>query len=351
MPRTLQNQLLRAASGGFAALLGVLASGCQREEIRVYRVPKEQRAVAPAMDESSPAAAPKIGWQVPDGWQTKPADGMRVGSFAVKDAAGAVADVSVIPLPGDVGTIDSNVNRWRGQVGLGPVSAEEAAKLGEPVAVAGSTVQLFDFAGTPPGKAKPERLLVAMLDRAGTKWFFKMQGDAALVASRKGEFVSFLKSVQFQGDAPATTEAASPAPAPAPATAASSGEWKIPSGWSEVSPGPMQQAKFSVGGKADVTISIFPSMAGGLLMNVNRWRGQVGLGAVDEAALGSLTQQVDGPSGKFTLVDMKSADGAKRLVAAITQRGSETWYLKLLGDAATVEKERAAFVKFSGDPR
>ena len=187
-------------------------------------------------------------------------------------------------------------------------------------------------------------MLVATLDRAGTKWFFKMQGDDALVASRRNEFIVFLKSVRFQDDAAAPAETAAPAP-----TASSS--WKIPAGWSEIAPGPMQQAKFSAGGKAEVTISIFPGQAGGLLMNVNRWRGQIGLGAVDEAALANQVQQVDSPSGKLTVVDMKSDDGTKRLVAAIATRGSESWYFKLLGDPASVETARAAFVKFSGDPR
>ena len=89
--------MLRTASGGFAAVIGLLASGCQREEVRVYRVPKEQIAGAPAANAPSAESAPKIGWQVPDGWQVKPADGMRLGSFGVKGADGATADVSVIP--------------------------------------------------------------------------------------------------------------------------------------------------------------------------------------------------------------------------------------------------------------
>ena len=335
--------MLRAASGGFAAVIGLLAAGCQREEVRAYRVPKEQAASAPSANAPAAETAPKIGWQVPDGWQAKPADGMRLGSFGVTGSDGTVADVSVIPLAGDAGSVDSNINRWRGQMGLAELGKDEAAKLGETVSIAGSDARLFDFAGTPSGKSKAGRMLVAMLERAGMNWFFKMQGDDALVAARRNEFIVFLKSVRFQADTEAPAETASPA--------ATASAWKLPTGWSEIAPGPMQQAKFSAGGKAEVTISIFPGQAGGLLMNVNRWRGQVGLGAVDEAALVNLIQQADSPSGKLTVVDMKSIDGAKRLVAAIATRGSESWYFKLLGDAVPVEKERAAFVKFSGDPR
>lgn len=326
-------------------MIGLLAVGCQREEVRVYRVPKEQLASNPSMDAPSGNATPKIGWQMPDSWQAKPADGMRLGSFSVKGADGTVADVSVIPLAGEAGSVDSNINRWRTQMGLPEVGKEEAAKLGESVSIAGSDARLFDFAGTPSGKSKPERMLVAMLERVGMNWFFKMQGDDALVASRRDEFIVFLKSVRFQADTEVPAETASVESAPA------SSSWKIPSGWSEIAPGPMQQAKFTAGGKAEVAISIFPGQAGGLLINVNRWRGQLGLGPVDEAALPNLIQQADSPSGKITIVDIKSDDGSKRLVAAIATRGSESWYFKLLGDAATVEKERAAFVKFSGDPR
>ena len=107
----------------------------------------------------------------------------------------------------------------------------------------------------------------------------------------------------------------------------------------------MQDAKFLVaGGKARVTVSIFPGETGGVLANVNRWRSQIGLTTVDEAGLATLLAPLDLPGTKANLVDMKGPE--KRMVAAIVPRGAETWFFKLLGEPAAVEAEKQGFVEF-----
>src|SRR5262245_7815183 len=63
-------------------------TGCGRDDIQVYRVPKE----------SSPAAqAQSGGASVPEGWEAVPPGEMRVASFRVPGKSGKTADVSVIP--------------------------------------------------------------------------------------------------------------------------------------------------------------------------------------------------------------------------------------------------------------
>src|SRR4051812_23526624 len=102
-------------------LSGLLLSGCGQNDIQVYRVAKE---TAPAVHNAS-------------GWEEAPLGEMRVASFRVKGQGGQTADVSVIPLPGMAGHDLDNVNRWRGQVSLPPVSESELAGLGQPVELAG----------------------------------------------------------------------------------------------------------------------------------------------------------------------------------------------------------------------
>lgn len=80
---------------------------------------------------------------------------MRVASFKVQNDAGQQADVSVIPLPGRAGGDESNVNRWRGQVGLGDLSAEELAKIAEPVEVAGQPGKRTTSRAQAPARASP----------------------------------------------------------------------------------------------------------------------------------------------------------------------------------------------------
>src|SRR4051812_8451045 len=93
------------------SLLSTL-TGCGRDDVRTYRVPKETTPQLPAAD-------------LPAGWQAAPPGEMRVASYRVKGKDGKMADVSVIPLPGMAGRDIDNVNRWRGQVGLAPVSEGE----------------------------------------------------------------------------------------------------------------------------------------------------------------------------------------------------------------------------------
>ena len=128
----------------------LLVAGCHRDEVKVYRVAKDQDQAqpqtAPALPTDSPnpslppghpdissapgtslpptaeSARPQLTWKTPDGWTEVAPGEMRVASFTIQGQNGKLADVSVVPLPGMPGTDDANVNRWRGQVGLSPVS-------------------------------------------------------------------------------------------------------------------------------------------------------------------------------------------------------------------------------------
>lgn len=190
-------------------LLAAMLTGCGQDAIQVYRVAKEP---SPPQSQATPdtlppghpdisgaaSSSPSLKWQLPAGWQKGPPSEMRAGSFQVKGANGKQADVSVIPLPGLAGGDLNNVNRWRGQVGLGPVPEEELSKLAQPVQIAGQPAQLFEQAGTNPASGAKERILAAILRRDGVAWFFKMTGDDELVAQQKAAFIEFLKTVKYE---------------------------------------------------------------------------------------------------------------------------------------------------------
>lgn len=166
----------------------VLAAGCGREEVKVYRVPKEPAppATMPAGHPDVGAPAPQLTWTTPAGWTEVPPGSMRVASFKADGA-----DVSVIPLPGAAGGDFSNVNRWRGQVGLPAVSEEEIPKLAETVTVAGQPAALYDQVG------ESSRILAVIHHRAGMAWFFKMTGPPQVVAAQKAAFIQFVQEVKY----------------------------------------------------------------------------------------------------------------------------------------------------------
>jgi hypothetical protein len=326
------------------------------DQIRVYTVPKElpaQPTVSAQQMKISPdipVNSSPIQWTVPDGWQQLPPDGIRLGNFAVTGKNGGAVAVAITSFPGEVGTELDNVNRWRTQLGMEPV--EQGGVTSDPVAVDSVDGKLYDLSG------KTARTVVALVRRNGATWFFKMTGDAAAVGEAKPAFAEFLKSIRFAagGGEPASLAAAAPAPAPAPeATPAQdndSPKWNVPSDWVEKPASAMLFKSFAVtgnsGGNAAVTVSFFPGTVGGTLANVNRWRGQMGVEAVEDAQLGNVTQTLETAGGKATSVDIEGAGdkAGQRLVAVIVPHGDNTWFYKLIGEKTIVAKEKDSFVNF-----
>lgn len=367
------------------APLLLLAAGCHRDDVKVYRIAKDQdhasQPAAPALPTDSPnpklppghpdistmpgapgmasaSAAPQLTWKTPAGWTEVPPSEMRVASFKVSGAGGKQADVSVVPLPGMAGTDAGNVNRWRGQVGLPETTDNELQKAAENVEAGGQSAQLYDLTGTNPASGDKERILGVIQHRADMTWFYKVTGDADLVEQQKPAFVEFLKSLNF--GAPAQTGAELPAGHPATGDMTASApagpishegqpNWQVPAGWQEVSAGQFLIAKFNIagnGGAAAVNVSSSTGDGGGLAANVNRWRGQLGLspGADD------LATPIDVAGGKAELVDISGTDARTgqpaRLVGIIVTQADQTWFYKLMGDAKVVESQKAAFTQF-----
>jgi hypothetical protein len=104
--------------------------------------------------------------------------------------------------------------------------------------------------------------------------------------------------------------------------------------------------KPGVAGKIDGSVVVLPGPAGGELQNVNRWRGQIGLGAIDEAALAAARRPLPTKAGKVSVFDFTSDGQAKsRVIAGLLEAGGSTWFVKLTGDAGAVDAARPDFMK------
>lgn len=200
-----------------AVLVLLLTSGCRDREITAYRAPKDPVAAAPGPVTAGPLPAdhPPVGnqaggdatmantavptggdnltWTAPAHWTAKPASAMRKGSFAIKDGD-AEADLSITSFPGDTGGLLANLNRWRGQISLPPLTQDQLNANREHVDIGPLHVDVVDFVGTANGS--PVRIIGAVVPLEGETWFFKLMGPDALVAREKAAFREFLGSVR-----------------------------------------------------------------------------------------------------------------------------------------------------------
>lgn len=337
--------------------VGGLFAGCGRNDVRVYTVPKEQ----PSLAEAETGGQPEVHWKLPEGWEEREGDQMRVARFAVKGTNGEAADVSIIAL-GEVAADKKTdlVNIFRNQIQLPPAGPSELTN--SPVAIGSARGELFEIVSEKPVlDDKNARVLLALAELENGVWLFKMSGHDDFVARQKSAFESFLKSISIQKSAaPAIGRIASTnakqtrKPGGEETTNPARPAWKVPSEWQEQSPGQMLLAKWVVAGdsgaSAEVTVSAFPGDVGGLLANVNRWRGQVGLGNISQSDLSSHVTPVDVPGGKAMLVDVIGSNPRNgqraRLIGAIVPREGRTWFFKLMGDEQVAEKQKSVFVKF-----
>jgi len=135
---------------------------------------------------------------------------------------------------------------------------------------------------------------------------------------------------------------------PPPTVAGPSLKWTLPRGWSQsVGGGGMRYATLTppASGRIDGSVVVLPGPAGGELANVNRWRGQIGLAALDEGGLAAARKVLKTRAGAVNVYDFTS-EGQKRsrLVAGLTSAEGNTWFVKLTGDADAVGSAEPAFV-------
>ncbi|MCA8921085.1 MAG: hypothetical protein KDD82_04705 [Planctomycetes bacterium] len=318
--------------------------GCDSDELRISLVPK-QGASAPSMGSpgmgSNPHAAegasgPTLHWTLPEGWsESAPEAGsMRYATLHAPTPQGAL-DVGVFRFPGTAGGLLPNVNRWREQLGLEPV---DEASLPSVVREAPGKpgVLMIDWTSSDQGQG----LLAAIVTLPSETWFLKAPGAAPMLAASREGFATLIESLHLaagdhaHGAPPMEEPPPPPAEAPLPA-------WTVPATWRSESPRPPRLASFAVGNEANVAVTRFPGDVGGALANLNRWRQQVGLPALEQAPTPE-QRVVDGEAGQW--IDLRGP--SERMLICAVPHGGQTWFLKLRGPVAEVDGAEAEFAEF-----
>jgi hypothetical protein len=139
----------------------------------------------------------------------------------------------------------------------------------------------------------------------------------------------------------------------APQAPEHSAKWAKPDGWSEQPVSEMRLASFKVNGpnatSADISVTAFPGDAGGLVSNVNRWRGQLQLPQLEEKQLRQTIQQAEVQGAPAYFVDLQTVENSSkpsRILGAVMERSDRTWFVKMTGPPTLLESERRKFFDF-----
>jgi hypothetical protein len=368
------------------ALLAFAVLSCKQDkEIKVYRVVKESSAAedphagVPGMmpggtiPEASNTADPHAGLSAeqlaaagtamspgvafsdkpPAHWKQLPPSAMLLAKYQIEGENGATVDVTFSTLRSAPGGLLANINRWRGQLDQSSFD-ETSLKENTSTVVSGFGDAVFvEIEGLAPN-ADPKtdgRLIGAIAESGPSAWFFKLRGNSALAAAEKENFIRWIESVKHAEPSEVPMHGTPPGETPAPADAPigdGSVTWQLPDGWVPVKGSSARYATIGLtgadGSKAELAVTHFPGDVGGDLANVNRWRAQIGLPAIDEAALApAITELAAGPK---TIKVIDATGPQNRCAAAWVAHGGETWFFKLTGPDALIAAEKAKFSAF-----
>ena len=147
------------------------------------------REAAPGVEQ--PAGKPKSGespFDKPAEWTEVPPKQFQLARFTVGEGV-ETAEIAVSRAGGDRA---ANINRWRGQVGLEPLSGEELAKASQPFEVGAKKGELVEII------ADDKTILGVMIPAEGQTWFVKLTGSAAVAKTERSRFEAFAKSLKLE---------------------------------------------------------------------------------------------------------------------------------------------------------
>ncbi len=294
-------------------------------------------------------AESKFTWDKPAGWvELAPAQFRDVN---MQPAGDPEMQCYMTILSGSGGGLPANINRWRVQLGLAEASAEELSSLPTSNLLGGmATVIELDgsFAGM-DGIAQPGyRLLGMILMTPQFTVTLKMTGPAAKVAAEKTRYLDFCASLRIAGQ-----EETAPQEPSSGGGGAGELTYAMPDGWSDAGAKSMRLINLLATPNTQCYLIMLNGEAGGLVGNMNRWLGEVGMDEIDEAGANALpTIKMlgrDSPmleaSGNYQGMGGEGAEDQTVLGVCWIDREA-SMFVKMVGPTSEVADQKANFISF-----
>jgi hypothetical protein len=285
----------------------------------------------------------RVRWELPAGWKEDPPSGMRAATLWVPtDGKPIELTVTSLGWRSTRGELLGNVNRWRGQMQLPPISIEQLSESTRELATGDTKITLADLRGR--------------YQAGGMMGPFS--GGAVGAASRAAQNTN---AELPAGHPPIDASSGPPASqSSAPPNATGVPTFEVPDSWQQRPPASsMRKAEFGIADgtqEAVVTLSDFPASAPNIaepLPNVNRWRGEIGLGEITADTLDGITDKIEidrQPATYLRLVPdpqkPEESQAAEATLAAMVKRDDRVWFVKMKGPRSLVTAQQDEFKAF-----
>ena len=290
---------------------------------------------------------PVVAWELPDQWGENPGmGGIMAGSFHIKTDDGPQGRIGVMPFRDSVET-SQVVNMFARELGHRDYNQSTVDQVLQKKELGGRSFELIRLEDKASEEETQRTALLALHRQDGQTWLFPFIANKKLVNEQLDNFYAFLSSTTLRaGKTPVRAVAPSLPPAQ-PASSPHQPTWEAPPHWERKPSTQMRIGNYAVsndaGDSLDFSITSFPGQVGGILANVNRWLGQVGIEATDEEGLKQYLSDrtVDEKPAKLVLAE--SEDQA--LYAAILFHKGRSWFLKLMGERSLAQTEKDNFLR------
>ncbi len=170
----------------------IICSCDENKHVKSYRLPKKNFNI-------SKNEAPKdirknvncIIWNLPQTWVPSDGHSMRLASFDVPFSKG-VGDLSIVSLGGESGGLTANVNRWRKQIDLGPITESEIKTTSIVGQSKNGSFRLFRLIND---SKQEKEILAAVLPIEGTTLFIKLTASQQGISELENTFTQFCSSI------------------------------------------------------------------------------------------------------------------------------------------------------------
>ena len=306
----------------------------ENDSIRSYQAPNEYDG-------------PVVTWDLPGEWGENPGvNGLMAGSFHVKTELGPKGRIGVMPFRESVETTQI-VNMFGRELGHPDYNESSVLPLIDKKKLFDRNFELVRLEDKIETETPLRSALLALYKQDGQTWLFPFIADRALIDEQMDNFLRFLGSTTLRaGREPVRAIAPTLPPTPPPGSGHQP-SWEAPPHWEQKKSTQMRIGNYAVsngaGESLDFSITSFPGDVGGILANVNRWLGQIGMDATDEAGLAKYLSDrtIDEKPAKLVIAE----SGEQALYAGILLHKGRSWFLKMMGDLTLAQSEKDNFLR------